>query len=136
MEADKKVYELTVRTKFSAAHKLWRYKGRCSNLHGHTWNVEVSVIGSELDNAGILIDFVELKNIINDIVKNFDHNYLNEIPPFSRRQGKAFLNPTAENIAKVIFQGVKDNLSHNFPQVQVKKVCVRESPNTAATYSD
>lgn len=130
------MFELTVRTKFSAAHKLMCYEGQCAKLHGHTWLVDVFVSGSKLNDAGMLVDFVELKNIVKDTVKNFDHSYLNEIPPFTQKKGNGFLNPTAENIAWVIFHAVKNKLTTKAPQAKVKKVRIWESPNAAATYSE
>jgi len=130
------VFELAVRTKFSAAHKLLRYKGSCSKLHGHTWTVEVSVAGNSLDDAGMLFDFIKLKDIINNIVKNFDHNYLNEVYPFTPRQGGEFLNPTTENIARFIFFELKKKIGQENNKITVQKVCVWESPNSAAAYSE
>ena len=76
----------------SCAHFLRDYDGKCKNMHGHTYNVEV-ILDAEPVN-GFVMDFYDLKNIIDDeIVKPYDHKVLNEVEPFDE------VNPTAENIA-------------------------------------
>ena len=71
---------------FDAAHCLSWHQGKCKNLHGHTYKLEISIMGS-LDNNGVVMDFGDLKNIVNKkIIKKYDHTYLNE----------EFENPTAE----------------------------------------
>ena len=82
-----KVLLYTVR-RFSAAHYLPEYKGKCANLHGHTWKVEVWINGVIDHKTGMVVDFKGIK----DIIDEFDHAYLNDI----------LLNPTAENIAVMI----------------------------------
>ncbi len=72
------VYELTVKTNFAAAHSLRNYSGECASLHGHTWVVEVSIVGRELDDAGMLIDFKKLKQLIAKTIEELDHSYINE----------------------------------------------------------
>jgi 6-pyruvoyltetrahydropterin/6-carboxytetrahydropterin synthase len=76
------VYELTVTSHFDAAHALRGYPGECRNLHGHTWDVEVTVAGETLDEIGIVYDFKALKDDLSAALADFDHAYLNEIAPF------------------------------------------------------
>jgi 6-pyruvoyltetrahydropterin/6-carboxytetrahydropterin synthase len=84
------VYLLSRDFVFDAAHNLERYRGKCENLHGHTYRLRVTLIG-EPDEEGMIIDFVELKQIVTQhVLSLLDHSYLNRIIP----------QPTAENIAK------------------------------------
>ena len=116
------VYRLRVKTYFDAAHKLDDYQGKCSQLHGHRWKVEVFVIGDTLNKTGLLVDFSVLKSKLEEIVEKFDHSYLNEI--------KEIGNPTAENLSKHIFQKFKE-----LPDsVVLEKVRVWESPDSWSEY--
>ncbi len=119
------MFELTVKTDFSAAHRLRDYEGSCERLHGHNYKVDVVVAGEELSGTDLLIDFRELKAMLADILDQFDHQYLNDIAPFDS------LNPTAENIAKVIAEQLADRLPEG---VVVRRVTTWESDNCGATY--
>lgn len=121
------MYILTVRKSFDAAHLLKNYQGKCANLHGHTWSVEVGVRGDKLNSQGMLVDFRHLKSLVNDLIKRYDHAYLNEMPEFSEQ------NPTAENIAGTIFREMQGKLPSG---VVVDYVRVWESPETSATYRE
>ncbi|HBO83554.1 MAG: 6-carboxytetrahydropterin synthase QueD [Deltaproteobacteria bacterium GWC2_42_11] len=120
------MYELTIISDFSAAHRLMGYEGECENLHGHNWKVEVSVRVKELDNIGLAIDFKTLKFELEKVVEKLDHKYLNEIPPFDRE------NPSSENIARFIFNELAKSL--NSSSIMVSKVKVWESERAAAAY--
>ena len=61
------MFEVRVETNFSSAHHLLNYKGKCENMHGHNWKVEVTARGNSLDNSNILIDFKVLKKVVNEI---------------------------------------------------------------------
>jgi len=119
------VYELMVKGHFDAAHALAGYPGECRELHGHTWEVEVTVRGEHLDEVGIVYDFKRLKEDLASVLSPFDHAYLNEVPPFDE------LNPTAENLARVIFEGLSRTVA---PEVTVAEVAVWESPIARITY--
>lgn len=89
--------------KFDAAHNLTAYRGKCERLHGHTYKLVVKIQGTP-DSEGMIIDFVELKKIVEDrVLKKFDHSYINEIIP----------QPTAENIAEYIFKELYDALKRD-----------------------
>jgi len=120
------MYEATIETHFSSAHRLRHYSGECERLHGHNWNVQVSIASEKLNGLGMVVDFKELKGKTNALIGKFDHQYLNEVPPFTE------LNPTTENIAKYIF----DELSRiiNTDSIKVSKVTVWESPTCYASY--
>lgn len=113
------VYDLTIKGHFDAAHHLNGYPGECRALHGHTWDIEVTVSGQQLDDIGILYDFKELKRDLAGVLQEWDHAYINEIPPFDR------VNPTAENLARVICERLSTTVPEN---VRVTEVVVWESP--------
>jgi 6-pyruvoyltetrahydropterin/6-carboxytetrahydropterin synthase len=120
------MYELTVEVNFSAAHQLRGYHGKCENMHGHNWKVQVSVVADKLNELDIAIDFHDLKKIANEVVSPLDHSYLNEIFPFTEK------NPSSENIAKWIFDTVKKRI--NDDNIQVSAVTVWESATASASY--
>jgi 6-pyruvoyltetrahydropterin/6-carboxytetrahydropterin synthase len=115
------MYEVKVRLTFSAAHRVEDYPGNCERLHGHNWVVEVFAEKKELDSLGMVIDFRKLKDVANETLSKLDHSYLNELPEFKKT------NPTAENIAKFIFDEVSNKIA-------LSSVNVFESENTMATY--
>ncbi len=121
------MYELTVRDHFDAAHALIGYDGPCKHLHGHTWDIDVCIGGSELDSVGIVYDFKQLKTDLKMILSRFDHVYLNEVPPFDT------MNATAENLARVIYHELVTTLPAN---LSVKEVSVWESPIAKLTYRE
>lgn len=119
-------YELGIVQEFAAAHKLNNYEGNCSNIHGHTWKIEIVVKGNELDTTGMLIDFRKLKQIAGELIKEkYDHKFLNEIKPFDR------INPTAENIAREIYKEMEKMLEG---MAKVKYIKVWESSTAYALY--
>ncbi|MCX8007408.1 MAG: 6-carboxytetrahydropterin synthase QueD [Coriobacteriia bacterium] len=123
------MYTLTVKDHFDAAHALRWYAGECRNLHGHTWDVEVTVSGAELDGRGILYDFKDLKSDLAAVLAPLDHGYLNDVPPFDE------LSPTAENLARVIFERISDLVERaTEDRVHVTEVAVWESPIARVVY--
>ena len=95
-------FEVMIERDFSSAHQLRGYKGKCENLHGHNYKVEIYARGAELNNIGLLIDFGDLKKAADEIVRYLDHRNLNELPPFDEE-----LNPSAENIARYFVEYLK-----------------------------
>ncbi len=89
------MFEVMIERNFSSAHQLRGYRGKCENLHGHNYKIEIYARGRELDKTGLLVDFVELKAAADDIVNYLDHRNINELPPFDEE-----LNPSAENLAR------------------------------------
>ena len=98
------MYEVRVTADFAAAHFLRDYHGKCENLHGHNYKVYAHVRGMELDAGGMLIDFSVLKNALRAVVKKLDHTNLNDIAAFAQ-------NPSAERIARYIYDGMAAHLS-------------------------
>lgn len=119
------MYELTVRDHFDAAHSLRGYPGECCKLHGHTWDVEVTVRGERLDGIGIVYDFKRLKDDLRAVLDDYDHAYLNEVPPFDE------LNATAENLARVVYERLAETVGS---EVGITEVAVWESPIAKLVY--
>jgi len=119
------LYELTVTSHFDAAHALRGYPGECRNLHGHTWDVEVTVAGETLDDTGIVYDFKTLKEDLAGVLVEYDHAYLNDLVPFDA------ISPTAENLARIIYERLVESVD---PRVRVIQVAVWESPIAKLVY--
>lgn len=124
------MFELSIEDHFSAAHNLRNYKGKCENLHGHNYKVQIFVRGKKLDKSGLLADFVELKKALKKVLDKLDHQYLNEVPPFTK------LNPTAENISQYIYGEFNSLLATRYSLLSVSKVIVWESDTSSASYSE
>ncbi len=120
------MYELTIITRFSAAHQLRNFKGKCEKLHGHNWKIEVSLTGDKLNEAGLLMDFKDVRDSTNKILEELDHSFLNEISRFKSK------NPSSENIAAYIFEKLSDEL--NTGHIRVAKVTAWESDFANASY--
>ncbi|MHB9032404.1 MAG: 6-carboxytetrahydropterin synthase QueD [Anaerolineae bacterium] len=118
------MYRVSVRRHFDAAHWLRCYRGKCENVHGHRWEIVVSVEGSELDSEGMAFDFTTLKKALDRVLDQYDHRNLNEVPPFDT------INPSSENIARVIYE----QLSTALPGVRISQVESWESPDAWATF--
>jgi 6-pyruvoyltetrahydropterin/6-carboxytetrahydropterin synthase len=133
------MFEVSVDETFSAGHALRGYKGKCENPHGHNYKVRLTVQGPQLDSIGLLFDFVHLKQVLHAVINNMDHKYLNDQPPFVE------LNPSAENIAKYLYDEVARGLEELAPVAaasaadkknapRITSVTVWETDITSATY--
>lgn len=123
------MYTLKVEGAFEAAHHINDYPGKCARLHGHNWVVEAVVKGRELDELGMLVDFKDIKQTLKDTLERFDHRYLNELAPF-----KDGVNPTAENLARIIFEELAGNEIFKRDNV-LAAITVFESPKSSVTYT-
>lgn len=123
------MFSLKVEGVFSSAHNLRGYKGKCEDLHGHNWRVEITVKSGELDGIGMVLDFKYLKSRLNAVLEELDHKYLNKIPYFSAAGGKK-INPTSENIAKYIYNKLKTRIP------LLNCVTVWENSTSCATYEE
>jgi len=119
------MYELMVKGTFSAAHSLRNYSGKCEHLHGHNYIVEIYIESAKVNKNGLAVDFVVLKSKLKKILNILDHKYLNKDCKYFRKN-----NPSAENIAKYIF----DLLKKKIKEAELKKICVYESENAKACY--
>ncbi|MFH1259672.1 MAG: 6-carboxytetrahydropterin synthase QueD [Elusimicrobiota bacterium] len=120
-----KFYEICVIRHFSGAHRLADYQGNCERLHGHNWKVEMFLRRDKLDSSGLAVDFRIVKKKLDQVLVLLDHQYLNEIAAFKK------INPTAENIARFIYQSLSLKFRAN---VFVSKVIVWESDFCSAAY--
>lgn len=121
------MYELQITTQFAAAHQLKNFRGKCEKLHGHNWRIDVFVEGKKLNDAGLLIDFKDLKDATNRILEELDHSFLNELPQFKDQ------NPSSENIAAYVFTKLSSEL--NDTNITVSKVTAWESDTASSSYS-
>ena len=123
------MYEVTVEDGFAAGHYLRNYKGKCENPHGHNYKVRVTLAGRELDHAGLLLDFKDLKSVLKHVIDYLDHKMINDLPPFTE------LNPSAENLAKYFFDQTNTRLQEvTRGRVGVKTVTIFETDTSIATY--
>jgi 6-pyruvoyltetrahydropterin/6-carboxytetrahydropterin synthase len=132
------MFQVWVEEGFSAGHALRGYRGKCENVHGHNYKVRVTLEGAGLNPIGLLCDFKDLKDAIHSTIRNLDHHFLNDIPPFDQ------LNPSAENLAKYFYDQVSGLLAkeaaapHNgnpaSAPCRVQQVTVWETDNTTATF--
>jgi 6-pyruvoyltetrahydropterin/6-carboxytetrahydropterin synthase len=121
------MYEVMIEEEFSAAHALRGYRGKCENLHGHNWKVEVYVRGDKLDEVGMLVDFTRLKAVTREVMRYLDHKNLNELNPFDTE-----LNPSSEHIAGFILHRIAREIDDD--RIRVYKVRVWETPSTSASF--
>jgi len=122
------MFEITAEESFPAAHALGGYRGKCEYVHGHNYRLRVSLEAAELDAAGLVVDFAEVRRLLRDLVEPFDHRLLNEVPPFDA------LNPTAENMARYFFEELSRRLAPHAPRVRVAEVRVWETETVTAAY--
>jgi 6-pyruvoyltetrahydropterin/6-carboxytetrahydropterin synthase len=121
------MFEVTIEETFAAGHALRKYRGKCENVHGHNYRAQVTLRGAELDAMGLLVDFVELKRVVHAVLDRMDHQWLNDFPPFDA------LNPSAENMAKYIYDEVSAALTAK-EGVRVASVRLWETDTASAAY--
>ncbi|MDR3621840.1 MAG: 6-carboxytetrahydropterin synthase [Paludisphaera borealis] len=132
------MYRVTREIEFCYGHRLLNYDGKCRHLHGHNGRAVVTLEGTRLDSRGMLVDFGEIKQTIQRwIDEQLDHNMLlcreDPLLPLLRERGERVFvmdaNPTAENIARLIYdQGRGAGLP-------ISEVVLWETPNCFAAYS-
>jgi 6-pyruvoyltetrahydropterin/6-carboxytetrahydropterin synthase len=121
-----------VRAHFDAAHFIRGHQGKCCRLHGHRWEVEAVAGGQDTDALGMLADFSLIRGALNEILEQYDHQSLNDIPPFDG------INPTAENLARVIYGQMKEKLGQmeGAGGIFLDEVKVYESPGCWASWRE
>jgi 6-pyruvoyltetrahydropterin/6-carboxytetrahydropterin synthase len=125
------MFEVSVEDSFAAGHYLRNYKGKCENPHGHNYKVRVTLAGRQLDAAGLLLDFKDLREVMRPVIDRLDHQMINDVEPFTA------INPSAENLAKYFYEETNRRLSRlTQGRVQVKDVTVFETDSTTAKYSE
>ncbi len=139
------MYTISCEAHFDAAHFLFGYSGACKNLHGHRWKICVYVSGDKLidkgEYRGMVVDFNDVKSILNEITERFDHKFIVEKDTLRSAtimmleeedfdMAEVDFRPTAENFAKYIFDECKKS------GITPSKVRVFESENTCAEYKE
>jgi len=133
------VYRVTRQIEFCYGHRLLNYEGKCRHLHGHNGRAVIALEAAELDGRGMLVDFGEIKRTVQRwIDENLDHNMLlcrdDPILPVLQAQGERVFvmeeNPTAENIARLIFE---QTAAAGLPVIEV---ILWETASCHAAYSD
>lgn len=133
------MFRVTREIAFCYGHRLLNYEGKCRHLHGHNARAVITLAGAVLDSRGILVDFAEIKDRLQRwIDENLDHNMLlcaeDPILPVLRDLGERVFvmdrNPTAENIARLIF------LKASEAGLPVVEVLLWETENCFASYSE
>lgn len=122
------MFQVSVEETFSAGHALRGYKGKCENPHGHNYRVQVTLKGPQLGPIGLLIDFTQLKHIMREVIARLDHQFINDLEPFSK------VNPSAENMAKYFYEQIDPQLT-NLPRgAHLSHVIVWETDTAMAKY--
>ncbi|HUL59293.1 MAG TPA: 6-carboxytetrahydropterin synthase QueD [Anaeromyxobacteraceae bacterium] len=125
------VFEISKEFLFSAAHQIRMHGGKCERLHGHNWRVRVHVRASDLNRIGMVIDFADLQKLVAEVGQRFDHQNVNDIPPFD------VLNTTAELIARFFHEEMNARLAAlEKGRVRVSKVDVWENEGSLAVYRE
>ena len=122
------MFEVSVEQTFAAGHALRNYKGKCENVHGHNFRVQVKIEGDRLDETGLLVDFIDVKNVMRGVIERLDHQFLNEVAPFDVK------NPSAENIAEYFHQQMTTGLADTPVPVRITEVKVWETDIQSASY--
>ena len=123
------MFEVTKQAGFSSGHYLRNYHGKCENPHGHNYRVLVALVGAELDEAGLLLDFKLLKQLLRPTVEYLDHQMINDLEPFIT------LNPSAENLARYFFEKTASQLQEMTQgRVRVKDCTIYETDTSFARY--
>jgi 6-pyruvoyltetrahydropterin/6-carboxytetrahydropterin synthase len=121
------MFEVTVEETFAAGHALRNYQGKCESLHGHNYRIQVTLQGAQLDSIGLLVDFVQVKTLLETVVNRLDHQFLNDLTPFDT------LNPSAENIARYFYDELSCGINSD-NGVTLREIRVWETDTTSAAY--
>ena len=127
------MFEVTVEQTFAAGHSLREYKGKCENVHGHNYRVQVTVEGEKLNGIGLLVDFVDLKRAVRLVIEKLDHQFINDVEPFTT------VNPSAENLARFFYDEVAQALNieasrFNDAPVRIAQIKIWETDTSIAVY--
>jgi 6-pyruvoyltetrahydropterin/6-carboxytetrahydropterin synthase len=120
------MWEISTETVVAAAHRLRNTPGEGERLHGHNWRIRAVVQAKALDAPGWVLDFNHVSAVLRALVEPYEHVFLNEIPPFDD------LNPTAENLARIVAEGLAAKLDDD--RVRVTRVDVWENDACCATF--
>ncbi len=138
------MYRICTEQSFDAAHFLWKYEGKCRNIHGHRWRVLVTIAAQELtaegSSRGMVADFGDIKRDLSEFIDPLDHSLIYETGSLRDETVKVLkaegfylvelpFRTTAENFAKYFY----DRLTEK--GYAVDSVEVWETPNNSAVYT-
>jgi 6-pyruvoyltetrahydropterin/6-carboxytetrahydropterin synthase len=121
------MYEIVVEQQIESAHYLRGYKGKCENVHGHTYGITVRLKADKLNDIGLVYDFTDVKRLLDAVLDKYDHKLLNDIPPFDK------INPSAENIAATVCREFQSKLTG--APVTVKAIEVWENTRQGIVFT-
>ncbi|MDO4175455.1 MAG: 6-carboxytetrahydropterin synthase QueD [Eubacteriales bacterium] len=138
------MYYLKAEASFDAAHFLARYQGKCRNIHGHHWIVEIRIAGDQLQTTqqedGMLVDFSQLKHDLKQLADTMDHTLIYETGTL-RTQTREALAQDGFSLTEVAFRPTAENFArHFFLRMEergyaVAEATVYETPNNCASYT-
>ncbi len=135
------MYKVEKRFTLSIGHRLSKHSGLCKNIHGHNLNILVGVKRERLNLNDMVIDFSDLKDLVNDVLQDWDHALLLGADDYkltalieSDAKVRSFpFDPTAERLGEVLFFRLRDILKEDF-NVELEYVTICENENSKATY--
>jgi 6-pyruvoyltetrahydropterin/6-carboxytetrahydropterin synthase len=122
------MFQVSVEETFSSGHALRGYKGKCENVHGHNYRVQVRLEGAQLNEIGLLVDFTDLKRVLRGIIAGLDHQFLNDLDAFKT------VNPSAENMAKYFYDEMVQQLTNLPAGAEITEVTVWETDTASAQF--
>ncbi|HVO58609.1 MAG TPA: 6-carboxytetrahydropterin synthase QueD [Dongiaceae bacterium] len=122
------MFQVSVEETFSSGHALRGYRGKCENVHGHNYRVQITLTGPELNDIGLLVDFTDLKKVLRAIIAGLDHQFLNDLEAFRT------VNPSAENLAKYFYDETCRQLTGLPAGAAISDVTVWETETSHAKY--
>lgn len=121
-------YTLNISSEFSAAHSVRGYEGRCARVHGHNYKITAEIKANTLNHLGFVIDYYDVKTVLQKIIEQLDHYNINDIQPFD------VINPTAENIAAWFYKNLAEQLNNE--QISVVAVTLFETEDFFIRYTE
>lgn len=123
----REMFTISVQTNFWASHQLVLHDGSKEPVHYHNWLVTAEVGSEKLNDMDVVMDFHELKQMVDNIAAEFDNKVLNETACFRQN------NPSAENVAKYIYDKLKIELPEG---IEIRNVNVVEQSGCSAKFGD
>ena len=131
---------------FAGGHRLSKHKGRCFSIHGHNYDVWVTIRSPKLNENDMVMDFTELKKHVNPLIDEFDHCLVvNEcdkeiVEPFKKKGMRVMVignyDPTAERMAEGIFINLRNIFGRRYDNIEVDQIEVYENVKSSAIYRE
>ncbi|MGM7720089.1 6-carboxytetrahydropterin synthase QueD [uncultured Metabacillus sp.] len=124
-------FELNKDMHIAAAHFIpHEDAGKCQKVHGHTYFVNITIAGDDLDDSGFLVNFASLKKLIHD---RFDHSLLNDHTDLFSDENPDYF-PTTEGVARAIWEVIQKELDTKPNKPKCVQVFVRETPTSYVVF--